>query len=151
MLALPYSASASSCACAQSPTASIYTKLKNTKIYSKGILVNHTKISTNENFPLYGSLVSRPSHVLQHQLLVHMPNWPTYTSKKQYTVVNRSFHHSGIPPFHHSTMFHSIVPLLHSTVPRSIESTLPFFASTIRNQLKRGLKGHFQTIFGNMH
>ena len=31
-----------------------HTKLKNTKIYSKGILVNHTKISTNENFPLYG-------------------------------------------------------------------------------------------------
>ena len=31
-----------------------HTKLNNTKIYSKGILVNHTKISTNENFPLYG-------------------------------------------------------------------------------------------------
>ena len=33
-----------------------HTKLKNTKIYSKGILVNHTKISTNEIFPLYGSV-----------------------------------------------------------------------------------------------
>ena len=33
-----------------------HTKLKNTKIYSKGVLVNHTKISTNENFPLYGIL-----------------------------------------------------------------------------------------------
>ena len=33
-----------------------HTKLKNTKIYSKGVLVNHTKISTNENFPLYGTL-----------------------------------------------------------------------------------------------
>ena len=31
-----------------------HTKLKNMKIYSKGVLVNHTKISTNENFPLYG-------------------------------------------------------------------------------------------------
>ena len=31
-----------------------HTKLKNTKIYSKGVLVNHTKISTNESFPLYG-------------------------------------------------------------------------------------------------
>ena len=31
-----------------------HTKLKNTKIYSKGVLANHTKISTNENFPLYG-------------------------------------------------------------------------------------------------
>ena len=30
-----------------------HTKLKNTKIYSKGALVNHTKISTNKNFPLY--------------------------------------------------------------------------------------------------
>ena len=28
-------------------------KLKNTKFYSKGVLVNHTKISTNKNFPLY--------------------------------------------------------------------------------------------------
>ena len=33
-----------------------HTKLKNTKFYSKGVLVNHTKISTNENFPLYGKL-----------------------------------------------------------------------------------------------
>jgi hypothetical protein len=32
-----------------------HTKLKNTKIYSKGALVDHTKISTNENFPLYGN------------------------------------------------------------------------------------------------
>ena len=32
-----------------------HTKLKNTKIYSKGVLVNHMKISTNENFPLYGN------------------------------------------------------------------------------------------------
>ena len=32
-----------------------HTKLKNTKIYSKGVLVNHTKISTNENFPLYST------------------------------------------------------------------------------------------------
>ena len=31
-----------------------HTKLKSTKIYSKGVLVNHTKISTNESFPLYG-------------------------------------------------------------------------------------------------
>ncbi len=31
-----------------------HTKLKNTKIYSEDALVNHTKISTNENFPLYG-------------------------------------------------------------------------------------------------
>ena len=31
-----------------------HTKFKNTKIYSNGVLVNHTKISTNENFPLYG-------------------------------------------------------------------------------------------------
>ena len=30
-----------------------HTKLKNTKIYSKGVLVNHMKISTNKNFPLY--------------------------------------------------------------------------------------------------
>ena len=30
-------------------------KLKSTKIYSKGVLVNYTKISINENFPLYGS------------------------------------------------------------------------------------------------
>ena len=29
-----------------------HTKLKNTKIYSKGVLANHMKISTNENFPL---------------------------------------------------------------------------------------------------
>jgi hypothetical protein len=32
-----------------------HTKLKHTKIYSKGALFNHTKISTNENFPLYGT------------------------------------------------------------------------------------------------
>ena len=42
-----------------------HTKLKNTKIYSKGILVNHTKISTNENFPLYGR------HRLQPQSYLH--------------------------------------------------------------------------------
>ena len=30
-----------------------HTKSKTTKIYSKGVLVNHTKISINENFPLY--------------------------------------------------------------------------------------------------
>ena len=30
-----------------------HTKLKN---YSKGVLINHTKISTNENFPLYSSI-----------------------------------------------------------------------------------------------
>ena len=34
-----------------------HTKLKSTKIYSKGVLVNHTKISTNENFPLYSILL----------------------------------------------------------------------------------------------
>ena len=37
-----------------------HTKLKSTKIYSKGVLVNHTKISTNENFPLYGKANFRP-------------------------------------------------------------------------------------------
>ena len=31
-----------------------HTKLKYTKIYSKGVLASHTKISTDENFPLYG-------------------------------------------------------------------------------------------------
>ena len=31
------------------------TKLLSTKIYSKGILANHAKISTNENFPLYST------------------------------------------------------------------------------------------------
>ena len=36
-----------------------HTKLKNTKIYSKGVLAGHTKISTNENFPLYGSFESQ--------------------------------------------------------------------------------------------
>ena len=30
-------------------------KFKTTKIYSQGILVNYTKICTNENFPLYGT------------------------------------------------------------------------------------------------
>ena len=41
------------CMCAFSSNK--HTKLKSTKIYSKGVLVNHTKISTNENFPLYGT------------------------------------------------------------------------------------------------
>ena len=31
-----------------------HTKFKNTKFYSKDVLVNHTKINTNENFPPYG-------------------------------------------------------------------------------------------------
>ena len=31
-----------------------HAKFKTTKIYSQGILVNYTKICTNENFPLYG-------------------------------------------------------------------------------------------------
>ena len=30
-------------------------KFKKSKIYSKGVLVNYTKISTNENFSLYGT------------------------------------------------------------------------------------------------
>jgi hypothetical protein len=42
-----------------------HTKLKNTKIYSKGALVNHTKISTNENFPLYGSSLVRITELSQ--------------------------------------------------------------------------------------
>ena len=47
-----------------------HAKFKTTKIYSQGILVNYTKICTNENFPLYimniprnrgcASLVPRP-------------------------------------------------------------------------------------------
>ena len=41
--------------CMRAISRSKHTKLKNTKIYSKGVLVNHTKISTNENIPLYGS------------------------------------------------------------------------------------------------
>ena len=40
-----------------------YSKLKSTKIYSKGVLVNHTKISINENFPLYG-MATAPYHGL---------------------------------------------------------------------------------------
>ena len=54
MLALLYTTHTTSCACTQSPTTKRM-KLKNTKIYSKGVLVNHMKISTNENFPLYGN------------------------------------------------------------------------------------------------
>ena len=57
MLALPYTTrkyeryQLRMCAISRSK----HTKLKNIKIYSKGILVNHTKISTNKNFPLpYG-------------------------------------------------------------------------------------------------
>ena len=56
MLALPYTA----CKCERyqlrmrAISRSKHTKLKNTKIYSKGVLVNHTKSSTNENFLLYG-------------------------------------------------------------------------------------------------
>ena len=37
-----------------------HAKFKTTKIYSQGILVNHTKICTNENFPLYGMLKIGP-------------------------------------------------------------------------------------------
>ena len=37
-----------------------HAKFKTTTIYSQGILVNYTKICTNENFPLYGVL-SPPS------------------------------------------------------------------------------------------
>ena len=41
-------------------SSSKHMKLKSTIIYSKGVLVNHTKISTNEiqNFPLYGTSLS---------------------------------------------------------------------------------------------
>ena len=58
MLALPYTAQ--KCERYQLHMRAIsrskHTKLKkNTKIYSKGVLVNHTKISTNENFPLYST------------------------------------------------------------------------------------------------
>ena len=49
-----------------------------------------------DNSPATGSLVSRPS-----QLLVRMPNWPTYTSKNG----------TG------SLIARSTVPLFHSTVP----------------------------------
>ena len=57
MLALPYIACKYECYQLHIRTISCskHTKLKNTKIYSKGVLVNHTKISTNENFPLYGN------------------------------------------------------------------------------------------------
>ena len=33
-----------------------HAKFKTTKIYSQGISVNYSKICTNENFPLYGSM-----------------------------------------------------------------------------------------------
>ena len=39
------------CACMRAVD---HAKFKTTKIYSQGILVNYTKICTNENFPLYG-------------------------------------------------------------------------------------------------
>ena len=58
MLALPYTAR--KCVRYQlrmrAMSRSKHTKLKNTKIYSKGVLANHMKISTNENFPLYGKI-----------------------------------------------------------------------------------------------
>ena len=54
MLALPHTAR--KCEryqlCMRAISRSSHTKLKNMKIYSKGVLVNHTKITTNENFPL---------------------------------------------------------------------------------------------------
>ena len=54
MLALPYTAH--KCERYQlrmhTISRSKHTKLRNMKSYSKGILVNHTKISTNENFLL---------------------------------------------------------------------------------------------------
>ena len=39
------------CACAHAVD---HAKFKTTKIYSQGILVDYSKICTNENFPLYG-------------------------------------------------------------------------------------------------
>ena len=41
------------CACAR---AAEHTKIKNTKFYSQGVLVNDTKNCINENFPLYGNV-----------------------------------------------------------------------------------------------
>ena len=41
--------------CSMRVRAYIIRKLKNTKFYSEGFLVNRTKICTNENFPLYGT------------------------------------------------------------------------------------------------
>ena len=42
------------CACMRAVD---HAKFKTTKIYSQGILVNYTKICTNENFPLYGATI----------------------------------------------------------------------------------------------
>ena len=70
MLALPYTAR--KCERSQLRMRAIssrkHTKLKNTKIYSKGVLVNHTKISTNENIPLYSICVS----VYEHLFSMHV-------------------------------------------------------------------------------
>ena len=44
-------------------------EFKNTKIYSKGVLADHTKISTNKNFPLYGNAGGVPGCV--HEQKAH--------------------------------------------------------------------------------
>ena len=52
------------CACAHAVD---HAKFKTTKIYSQGILVDYTKICTNENFPLYGIRKLAGSSVMTHR------------------------------------------------------------------------------------
>ena len=75
MLALPYTAR--KCERYQlrmrTMSHSKHTKLKNTKIYSKGVLANHTKISTNENFPLYSNTPRMHSRAIQSKQTTYTP------------------------------------------------------------------------------
>ena len=81
MLALPYTAckykryQLRMCAISHSK----HTKLKNTKIYSKGVLASHTKISTNENFPLYGIFILHVDVDMKQIGNIHVSNTCTCT------------------------------------------------------------------------